>query len=93
MLELTRARADGRATLVSEAPSAPMTEVRWLRLLGALVVGLATMVVVGWIGHLTILVTLLPDGSPTVMNTALCLLLCGCALLALGEGFGRLAGW
>jgi PAS domain S-box-containing protein len=62
-----------------------------LRLLGALVVVIATVVVAGWIGDLTILVTLLPGGSPMVMNTALCLLLCGCGILALAEGFSLLA--
>ncbi len=77
---------------MSEVPPAQLSEVRWLRLLGGAVVVLASMVVVGWISHATILVTLLPGGSPTVMNTAFCLLLCGCGYLALAAGFGRAAG-
>ena len=74
-----------------EAPSANLSEVRWLRLLGGAVVVIASVVVVGWISDLTILATLLPGGSPMVMNTALALLLCGCGILALAEGFGRVA--
>jgi PAS domain S-box-containing protein len=92
---IPRIPADGPGTSVPEAPSVNLTEIRWLRLLGGLVVVVAALVVAGWIGNLTLLVTLVPGGSPTVMNTALCLLFCGCGFLALAEGFvllARLAG-
>jgi PAS domain S-box-containing protein len=76
---------------VSEASPAKSSDAGWLRLLGGLVVVLAAMVVVGWTANLTILTTLLPGGSPMVVNTAMGLLLCGCGILALAEGHGRLA--
>jgi PAS domain S-box-containing protein len=85
-------RPDGRATSVPEASPLKSTEVWWLRLLGVLVIGVAAMVVVGWLTNLTGLATLLPGGSPMVMNTAVCVLLCGFALVALAEGFGAVAG-
>ena len=77
---------------MSEAPSAHPSEVRWLRLLGGSVVVIAALVVAGWIANVTILATVLPGGSPTVMNTALCLLLCGCGILAQAERFDYIAG-
>jgi PAS domain S-box-containing protein len=83
--------ADAPDTPVPEAPSVNPSEIRWLRLLGGLVVVISGFGVAGWIGNLTILTTLLPGGSPMVMNTALCLLLCGFGLVVLAEGLSRLA--
>ncbi len=63
-----------------------------LRLMGGIVMAVGLMVVTGWIADIPLLTTFAPGGSPMVMNTALGVLLCGGALLALAQGWRRAAG-
>ena len=92
MLVVPRPRGEGVGTPLPATSSVKWTEARWLRLLGGSVVVVAAVVVLGWITNRTVLVRLLPEGSPTVMNSAVCLLLCGAGLLALAEGHRTVAG-
>ena len=65
----------------------PSTESLQLRLLGAAVLAVSSVVVIGWVGGWPSLISIVPRGSPMVMNAALCLWLCGAGLLAVAAGW------
>ena len=56
---------------------------RWLQLACGIIICTALTVIFGWVGDVRYLTTLVPGGTPMVMNMALCLLLSSTGLLAL----------
>jgi len=71
----------------------PNEKKRLLQVAGGLAIAVAAAAVVGWVARIEILVEWLPGGPKMVMNSAVCVLLCGAGLLALAGGHGRVASW
>src|ERR1043166_3149952 len=59
---------------------------------GGFAVVLGLLVLLGWHTHNVHLLQMIPTFAPMQYNAALGLLLCGCGVLALVGGWGRLAG-
>jgi PAS domain S-box-containing protein len=66
-------------------------EIRWLHWTGVPVVVVGLIVVAGWLTDIQRLTTFVGGGSPVVMNTAICLIVCGAGLVALSGGCFRCA--
>jgi CHASE3 domain sensor protein len=62
-----------------------------LRLAGGFAMAVGATTVLGWITNTQRLVQWLPGGSHMVMNTALCVLLCGAGVLGLANEWRRVA--
>ncbi len=77
-------------TLLRDLRSFSTSEIRWLRWTGLPVVVAGLMVVAGWLTGTSLLTTFVVGSSPVVMNTAICLIVCGAGLVALSGGFFRL---
>ncbi|MEO6244180.1 MAG: PAS domain S-box protein [Opitutaceae bacterium] len=69
-----------------EQPDRVLSESRFLRRTGVLVLAIALLAIGGWVGHWPRLTTWLPGGSPMVMNTALCLAVSALGLITLAGG-------
>jgi PAS domain S-box-containing protein len=76
---------------VPETRTPLVTNKSALLLTGGLIVLIGIIVFLGWVTEHRLMISLLPGGTLTVMNSAVCQILCGIGLIALSRGYGRFA--